>query len=424
MNNKKNLIKLSFFAFTLLFFNCANESKNNISLKSIDSSGKNEKIETKNEDVKLLNVNNVDATKVIIPSDIFNSSMDLNDIIYDIELTPLETTSESLIGRIHNILYDSNFYFIHDKRNNKLLRFNENGKFLNSIGAIGKGPQELLSIRDVAINAEKKFISILDSKSRKVSRYRYSGEFIDSKPFYYMVSEHEYGNNFLVFGASIVQKNENIPLVESYRLIVADTNYVPLGLAFKTPENSFVYATTRPLRKFNNSIYYHQPFSNGIWKAEYSNLIPLIKFEFEKNGFPNEVWKQQISTKELRSLKDKHVHFSGDFLISDNFGFFKFYSSGKVSSIILNLESQNLMYGRGLKYTNDNPSMMLYREPIGAGENNSFVAKIDAIELFHYRQAVEDGTFKNGLKSEYWEIIKNIKETDNPLIVTYKLKDF
>ncbi|GAL68876.1 hypothetical protein JCM19301_2599 [Jejuia pallidilutea] len=118
------------------------------------------------------------------------------------------------------------------------------------------------------------------------------------------------------------------------------------------------------------------------------------------------------------------MHFSGDFLISDNFGFFKFYSSSEVSSIILNLESQNLIYGRGLKYTNDNPSMILYREPIGVGENNSFVTKIDAIELFHYRQAVEDGTFKNGLKSEYWEIIKSIKETDNPLIVTYKLKDF
>ncbi|GAL68877.1 hypothetical protein [Jejuia pallidilutea] len=56
MNNKIKLIKLSFFAFALLFFNCANESKNNISLKSIDASGKNEKIETKSEAVKLLNV--------------------------------------------------------------------------------------------------------------------------------------------------------------------------------------------------------------------------------------------------------------------------------------------------------------------------------------------------------------------------------
>lgn len=423
MNNKRHLIILSFFAFTL-FFNCTNESKNNISLKSIDASGKNEKITTKSEVVKLLNVNNVDATKVIIPSDIFNSSMDLNDIIYDIELTPLETTSESLIGRIYNILYDSNFYFIHDKRNNKLLRFSEDGKFLNSIGSIGKGPQELLKIRDVAINIKKKFISILDSKSRKIFRYRYSGEFIDSKPFYYMVSEHEYGNNSLVFGASIVQKNKNIPLVESYRLILADTNSVPLGLAFKTPENSFVYAATRPLRKFNNSIYYHQPFSNGIWKVKDRSLIPFIKFEFEKNGFPDEVWKKEISTKELIDLKNKHVCFSGDFITTDKFSFFKFYSNSEISSMFLNTESKNLIYGRSLKYTNDNPSMMLYRTPIGVGENNSFVAKIESIELFHYRQAVEEKEFKNGLKPKYWKIIKNIKQTDNPVIVTYKLKDF
>lgn len=424
MNNKIYLIKLSFLTFTL-FFNCTNESKKNFSLKSIDTSGKNENIKMKSEAVKLLNVNSIGATKVIVPSDIFNSNMDLNDVIYDIELIPLETTSKSIIGNIHNILYDSNFYFIHDMRNNKLLRFSESGKFLNSIGSIGKGPQELLRIKDVAINTKKKFISILDSKSRKISRYRYSGEFIDSKPFYYMVSEHEYGNNSLVFGASIVQKNKDIPLIESYRLILADTNSSPLGLAFKTPENSFIYETIKPLRKFNNSIYYHQPFSNGIWKVKDNSLIPFIKFEFEKNGFPDEVWKKEISTNELISLKDKHVYFSGNYISNDDFSFFKFYSNKKVSSMFLNTKSKKIIYGRGFKFTKDNPSMLLYGDPIGVGENNSFIAKLEAMELFSFiKQAIKNEKMKVSLKPKYLNIINSIKQTDNPLIVTYKMKDF
>ncbi|WP_203257021.1 6-bladed beta-propeller [Hyunsoonleella ulvae] len=423
MNNKTYLIKLSFFVFAL-FFNCENESKNNVSLTSIDASGNKKKIEIKSEDIILFDENTAGAEKVIIPSDIFSSKMDLNDVLYDIELIPLETTSESLIGKIDNIIYDSNCYFIHDKNNNKLLRFGKNGKFLNSIGTIGKGPQELLRMRDVAINREKKIISILDSKSRKVLRYDYTGKFIDSKPFYYMVSEHEYGNNSLVFGASIVQKNKSIPLIASYRLIIADTNSIPLGLAFKTPENSFVYATTRPLRKFNDFIYYHQPFSNGIWKIEKNNLIPFIKFEFEKNGFPDKVWKKQISTKEFIELKNKHLNFSGDFIITDNCSFFTFYSEKGVSNMFFNTESKNMLYGNNLKWVNDNQLMMLYRRPIGVGENNSFIGKIEAIELFYHKQAVEDGGIKNGLKPKYWEIIEKIKQTDNPVIVTYKLKDF
>lgn len=420
---KKHLIKFSFFVF-ILFFNCTNESKNNGSLKSIGASGKNKKIKIKSEDVKLLDINNKGATKVVIPSDAFNSNIELNDIIYDIELIPLETTSESIIGKIDNILYDSNCYFIHDRRNKKLLRFSESGEFLNSIGTIGKGPNELLRIRDIAINTKKKFISILDSKSRKISRYRYSGEFLDSKPFYYMVNQHEYGNNSLVFGTSIVQKNKNIPLVESYRLILADTNSIPLGLAFKSPDNSFVFATRRPLRKFNNSIYFHQSFSNGIWKVKDNNLIPFVKFEFEKNGFPDEVWKKEISTKELRKLMDKHIYFSGHFITTDKFSFFRFISNKKASSIFLNTDSNNLIYGKGFKVSKDNPSMLLYRDPFSVGEDNSFIAKIEATELFSYRKAIEKAKVESDLKLKYWEVIKNIEQTDNPLIVTYKLKEF
>ncbi|MCR8667550.1 6-bladed beta-propeller [Aestuariibaculum sp. M13] len=423
VNKKKHILKLSFFVFTL-FFNCTNESKNNVSLKSIGASGRNKQIKIKTEAVKLLDVNNKGATKVVIPSDVFNSNIELNGIIYNIDLIPLETTSESIIGSIHNILFDSDSYFIHDIRNNKLLRFSENGKFLNSIGTIGNGPNELLRIRDVAINTEKKFISILDSKSRKICRYRYSGEFIDSKPFYYMVSEHEYGNNSLVFGASIAQKNKGIPLVESFRLILADTNVIPLGRAFKTPENSFIYATKRPLRKFNNSIYYHQPFSNGIWKVEDGVLIPVIKFEFEKNGFPDGVWKKEISTKKFKSILDKYMTFSGEFIMSDSIYFFRFFNKGEVSDLYYNKESEEIIYGKGIKINKDNPEMVLYRSPIGIGKNNSFFTKIEAMSLFSYRQAVEEKEIKNTLKTKYWEVIKDIKQTDNPLIVTYKIKDF
>lgn len=426
MKNMKNKIYLNMFSFLafILFYNCTNKSKNNISLKSINASGKNEVIKIKSDDVKLLNVSSTSAAKVVIPSDIFNSKMDLNDNVYDFKLIPLETTSEGIIGYIDNILYDSNFYFIHDRRNKKLLRFSKSGKFLNSIGTIGKGPNELLEMRDVAINTEKKFVSILDLKSRKIFRFKYSGEFIDSKPLYYMASQLEYGNNSLIFGTSIVQKNKNIPLLESYRLIIADTNSIPSGLAFKSPDNSFVAATKRPLRKFNNSIYYNQPFSNGIWEVKENNLIPFIKFEFEKNGFPDEVWKKEISTIELRKLMDKHIYFSGHFIINDKYSFFRFVSNRKVSSMFLNTSSKNLKYGKDFKVSKNNPSMLLYRDPIGVGENNSFIAKIDATELFSYRKAVEKEKVESNFKPKYWEVIKNIEQTDNPLIVTYKLKDF
>ena len=62
-------------------------------------------------------------------------------LIRSIELVPLETRDESLLA-LNDLLPASDGYIAVDRRNNRLLHFAAVGRFLNTVGMYGRGPQE------------------------------------------------------------------------------------------------------------------------------------------------------------------------------------------------------------------------------------------------------------------------------------------
>lgn len=62
-------------------------------------------------------------------------------------ITPLETTPESLIGRIGKIRKFQGYYYILSD-GQSILRFNEAGKFISSLNKTGQGPDEYHRIED------------------------------------------------------------------------------------------------------------------------------------------------------------------------------------------------------------------------------------------------------------------------------------
>jgi hypothetical protein len=76
-----------------------------------------------------------------------------NDFVDKIELIPLETTDNSLIGAsmgISGIITDEDI-FIHDFRYHNLFNFDISGKFKRKIGSRGRGPGEYRELRDFRI---------------------------------------------------------------------------------------------------------------------------------------------------------------------------------------------------------------------------------------------------------------------------------
>jgi hypothetical protein len=74
-----------------------------------------------------------------------------NDFVDKIELIPLETTDNSLIGNLSSGIITDEDIFIHDFIYKNLLNFDISGKFKRKIGSRGRGPGEYLEIRDFCI---------------------------------------------------------------------------------------------------------------------------------------------------------------------------------------------------------------------------------------------------------------------------------
>lgn len=422
---KSKIIIALLFAF---FTGCKSDKNKKTNLEPLNQNIVGKKLDISKIEISSLNTNNLNSQVINIPENIFESTIDITKLIREISFTPLETGTDFLIGDIHKVLSDSDSYFIHDRNNNKLLRFDYDGRFLNTIGNIGRGPNEVIAIWDVALDKKNKLISILDSASGKLVRYDYSGIFFDTKPMYFFYKQHEYDVNSLVFNKG--KSFNKIQQLGSFSLILANLDQSPTHKAFEynfvnnRPINNFT--TIRPLRKFNNKIYYHHPHSNGIWKILNNKLIPFIKFNYEKYGLSDDAWNFKINREKMSDLLLNHTYFNGEYVVNDKICFFMINGKNKGSSVFFNQKTQNVIYGSNFKETSDKPfNLELFGNPISCRDDNFFISVKSTVDLYNLKNKIlKYPVMKDKITKKDWAKLERIDETDNPIIVTYKVNDF
>lgn len=80
----------------------------------------------------------------------FNNTINpLAENISSIELIPLETDSEHLVGGVTDLTIAGDSYIVMDLINNNIFRYSADGKFLGRIGQKGNGPEEFIRINDI-----------------------------------------------------------------------------------------------------------------------------------------------------------------------------------------------------------------------------------------------------------------------------------
>lgn len=92
-------------------------------------------------------------------------------------IIPLETSDVCLISSVEKIIKRNGIIYVKSK-NRPLLSFNEDGKFLNAIGAIGIGPQQYVQVADFDVKGNHVYVLT----SKKIQVYTQGGEWIKSIP--------------------------------------------------------------------------------------------------------------------------------------------------------------------------------------------------------------------------------------------------
>ena len=139
-----------------------------------------------------------------------NHLLQIDSIFSGFKAIPLETKNECLISNILKIRICEGKMFLLDKRNS-LMVFNTSGKFLYTIGKMGKGPGEYLELRDFDIDKNGN-IYILDF--RKIHVFNNNGAFVKKfsfnlskircNPFEFSVKKD---GNFYVWGGTLELRN-------------------------------------------------------------------------------------------------------------------------------------------------------------------------------------------------------------------------
>ena len=108
-----------------------------------------------------------------------DSQFSFSTIFSEVRFIPLETSEECVLGHIaHMKLFKDNFYILDRSISKGLYRFSMDGKFLNRIGQVGKGPGEYFEPFFFNINKTSGEVYILDITLRKVSTFDENGQFL------------------------------------------------------------------------------------------------------------------------------------------------------------------------------------------------------------------------------------------------------
>lgn len=118
-----------------------------------------------NDCVKKINFSDLKHKRFIIPNE-------------KIDFIPLETRGTNLVGDIERLVVKDSLFFVLDKNRN-LFVFDFLGKFLNRIGAVGQGPDELHHLSYFYVDDKRKQVGIYDLLRRKVYHYEYSGKLVN-----------------------------------------------------------------------------------------------------------------------------------------------------------------------------------------------------------------------------------------------------
>lgn len=86
----------------------------------------------------------------------------LSEFVVSYKYVPLETSAECLMGWIDKIIVRQGTIYVLELRDHgRLFMFNIEGKYLRTIGRVGKGPGEYVGIRDIEVSKDNSKIYIL-----------------------------------------------------------------------------------------------------------------------------------------------------------------------------------------------------------------------------------------------------------------------
>jgi hypothetical protein len=354
----------------------------------------------------------------------------LSDIVKNIHYIKLETTPESVLGQNNcEITPIDNFLFITQK-DRALMLFDKQGKYIRTIGRIGRGPDEYSTNYSISLDIIGKKVFILEQSSGCIKVYSWEGKYLfdikTEKPiigFEYLKENLFCGylkfsellgptdNNYIIFNdKGITRKGFHIP-GRSNRFI-----HFPRDQSISLIPQVYPRFTSSP---FGININTFQ--NDSLLKVTFDgNIMPALKWDLGKYYPKADLFDLNIPKAE----REKYIN-SVSVIESNKYWFIKFTVLGKQYNCILEKKTNLLYYvddKRPIKNDIDGgPSFW----PFVVNEKG----RIFAIPFYpiHLKKLLDDGFFDNSnvkfpdRNRQLKEMIKSLDINDNQIVMIVEL---
>jgi hypothetical protein len=352
-----------------------------------------------------------------------SSINNLSDIATDIEYIPLETTPNSIMGRIINIKIRNNNIYIAtvDK---KIFCFDKSGKYLFNLNKAGRGPEEYQYCSEFDVNESNSILAI--NGLREIILYnKLSTGFTFLKRI--KLNESPQIINFTGQNGNILLQYSNTYGTNQFskELINLDGETLhswPNYMKFQIQERISVLSRYENTSfNFKNALYLKEVGNDTIFKFNENKLDPVLIFDT----------KNKRVTPEVRAnVKYYADHMYEYYILQKFFGSERFIYYTAAFNKDYNIVG---IYDMVKKTSYAVPGKEFFKDDISGGvnfepqycNNGTFYSWIDAITFKNYSsgEIFNKTKVKNSVKHESLKsLAQKITENDNPILIAAKIK--
>lgn len=362
-----------------------------------------------------------------------------SDLFAPPEFIPLETSNYSLVGDLSQIVFtDSTIIVVPSSFSGEsgVLLFKRDGRFINSIYKMGRGPDEYLSLVYIFVDSGNKHILFYDPWYQGFVRMSFTGNIIEKTKVpglvgYGIYIHPETGHYLLDTSPAGILSEKNG--YETWQLVIfnpADNSYKPL---LKTGQFDDWFSVTG-FSPYRNMIYYKPSNWDTIYSVEEEEVVPRYVFDFGKYSKPKG-FLTEIDSVRLAAMKSaggfirNHLFFkeAESYIISTHEVYrqgriLHFYNKATQTSTVYNsyindyigiLKASQFDSGRSLPWFSYGDQLVFKYEPTELLKNYARLCEsMSASELASFKQR----------NPHFVSLVGRLKETDNPVLALYTVR--
>ncbi len=349
----------------------------------------------------------------------------LANCVEDYKLIKLETTDDNYIGSLDEVIIAGDRIFCVDSWSSMaIFIFDMEGRYLDKISALGKGPGEYLAITQVAVDTINSIITVYDQKSKRLLKYGFDSEFQGAEKtnavfdqFYFTDSTMYYFN----------RKNGNYHLSNGQlnHLLCCDKKgkLKWYGHPFATDLFHFTYggAWNAAFQNYGSELLYLPVLSDTVYSIRGNCIQAKYYFDFKGDGLDKyKPFTRKFYAYFTEESDRRKYQTIGRILETDSVLFFNPMIGSKHFYGIYDKNTGISHVGFAMPF-NDTKAP-IWDQPRWC-YGNYFVGSEYAFNILDDFKRKEKICDVSKLNRQYLDLVANLKEDDNPVIFLCKFNN-